>query len=62
MTVLFGVEAGFLAGSLDWSLAGLLHMPPAVYLSFGAIPGAAAVVATVWIARKTWRFEHDAIS
>ncbi len=61
MTVLFGIEICFLALAFDWSLAGLLHLPPAVSVPLGVIPMAAAIVATVWIARKTWQFERDTI-
>jgi len=60
MTVLFGAEVGILAIAFDWSVAGLLHLPPVVYLPLGVIPVAAALVATVWIARNTWNFERDA--
>ncbi|MCT8970413.1 hypothetical protein [Microbaculum marinisediminis] len=57
MTILFGSEIGFVALALDWSAAGLLHLPPEIYLPLGVIPMACALVATAWIAKRTWAYE-----
>ena len=57
MTILFGSEIGFVALALDWSAAGLLHLPPEIYLPLGAIPMTCALIATVWIAKRTWAYE-----
>ncbi len=57
MTVLFGTEIGFVAVALDWAIAGLLHLGTAVTMAIGTVPAAAALVATAWIARRTWLYE-----
>jgi hypothetical protein len=60
MTVLFGSQTGFVAFALDWSIAGLFHLPPAVYLPLGAVPVALALVATAAVAKRAWTFERQA--
>lgn len=60
MTLLFGSEIGFMAVSLDLSIAGLLHAGPAVYLPLGAVLAGLAGWATALAAMRAWRYERGA--
>ncbi|MEJ8571807.1 hypothetical protein [Microbaculum marinum] len=59
MTVLVGSEALFAAVALDWAGGGLLHLPASLHLALGAVPVAAAMYATYWVARRTWQYERS---
>lgn len=56
--LLIGSEAFFFALSLDWSLAGLLNLGPAIYLPLGAVLAGAASWLSIWAFRSAWRVEH----
>jgi hypothetical protein len=57
ISFLIGLETLFVVLSLDWSLAGLFQLGPAVYLPLGALMVAAAGWLTVWVFRRAWEIE-----
>jgi|GEM_PF-2866880 len=60
-TVLVGSEAGFVALAFDWSVSGLLHLPPIIHLPLAAVSCALATAATGWFAVNAWRYESGVI-
>lgn len=57
-TVLVGSEIFVVAASIEWSLTGLLHLGPALYLPLGAVLFAASAAGTAWFARHAWAAER----
>lgn len=58
VTILVGGEALLLAVALDWSLAGLLYLQPAIYLPLGGVLVGLAVWASVIVFRNTLAVER----
>ncbi len=58
VTTLVGGEALLFAVALDWSLAGLFYLPPAIYLPLGAVLVGLAGWASVMVFRNALAVER----
>ncbi len=56
--LLCAAETGFMAGALDWGVAGMLHFSPAVYLPLSAVLALGVAWVSVLAFRRALRSER----